>query len=301
MSFEPVLLAPEPEVEEIYPYRRVWRTAWFEVLALVGVTSVLYALTVLFGVLPRDLRDLPARAGLALLPLALWLVFSYGGERRALSPRPDLLRVLILSALVANAVAVPLEEHVFVPQRWLPGAGFGGRLLGYAATIGFTAEFLKYLVLRYTVWPRRITQRLDGIAYGLAASVGYAVVLNLRFALFTDATLLATALRVVSITLPHLAGGVIVGFFLAELWIGRTSIFWLPIGLGIASLVSGAHYAFRAIAITGSPSIVSTGSSPLLGLLLAFGLVAILFAIVAFVIASADARAQALASPRRAL
>ncbi len=300
MSFEPILLAPEPEVEEIYPYRRVWRTAWFEVLALFSVALALYVLTVFFGVLPRDLRDPLLRVGVALLPLALWLV-SYGGERRALRPRPDLLRVLVLGALVANAVAVPLEEHVFLPERWLPGAGFGGRLLGYAVTIGFTAEFLKYLVLRYTVWPRHITQRLDGVAYSLAASVGYAVVLNVRFALFTDATLVATALRVASITLPHLAVGVIIGFFLAELWIGRTAIFWLPVGLGIAAFVSGAHYAFRAIAITGSPSVAGTGSSPLLGLLLAFGLVAVLFAIFAFLIANADARTQALTSPRRAL
>ncbi len=301
MSFEPVLLAPEPEVEEIYPYRRVWRTAWSEVLVLFGVALALYALTDLFGVLPGDLRDPLLRMAVALLPLALWLVFSYGGERRALRPRPDLLRVLVLGALVANAVAVPLEEHVFLPDRWLPGAGFGGRLLGYTLTIGFTAEFLKYLVLRYTIWPRRITQRLDGIAYSLAASVGYAVVLNLRFALFTDATLQATALRVASITLPHLAVGAIIGFFLAELWIGRTAIFWLPAGLGIAAFISGAHYAFRAIAITSSPSVADTGSSPLPGLLLAFGLVAVLFAIFAFLIASADARAQALASPRRAL
>jgi RsiW-degrading membrane proteinase PrsW (M82 family) len=301
VSFEPVLLAPEPEIEEVYPYRRVWRTAWFEVLALFGVTLALYLLTTLFGVLPRDLRDPLPRIGLAVLPLALWFIFSYGGERRALRPRPDLLRVLILGALVANAVAVPLEEYVFLPQRWLPSAGFGGRLLGYAATIGFTAEFLKYLVLRYTIWPRRITQRLDGIAYGLAASVGYALVFNLRFALFTDATLVASALRVASITLPHLAAGAIVGFFLAELWIGRTAVFWLPIGLGVASLVSGLHYAFRAIAIAGSPSVVGTGSSPLLGLLLAMGLVVTVFWVFAFLISSADARAQALTSPRRAL
>ena len=78
--------------------------------------------------------------------------------------------------------------------------------------------------------------------------------LNLRFALFTDATLLATALRVASITLPHLAVGAIIGFFLAELWIGRTAIFWLPAGLGIAAFISGAHYAFRAIAITAAPA-----------------------------------------------
>jgi len=79
VSFEPVLLAPEPEIEEIYPYRRVWRTAWLEVLVLSGVALALYVLTSLLGVLPADLRDPLFRAGMALLPLALWLVFSYGG------------------------------------------------------------------------------------------------------------------------------------------------------------------------------------------------------------------------------
>jgi hypothetical protein len=101
-----------------------------------------------------------------------------------------------------------------------------------------------------------------------------------------------------SITLPHLAGGVMVGFFLAELWIARTAILWLPAGLVLAALVSGAHYAFRAIAIVGSPGVASTGSSPLLGLLLAAGFAAAIFALFAFIIASADARA-ALALSRR--
>lgn len=297
MSFAPVTIGPE-EAAEAYPYRRVWRTAWLEVIVLFLVAFALHALTEIAGVLSSSPAPTAARAMLAALPALLWFGVSYRSERRAPLPRRDLVRVLVLGALVASGIAVPLEEQLFQPDRWLPGLDFFGRLFGYATTVGFTAEFLKYLVLRYTIWPQRINQRLDGVAYGLAVSTGFATVLALRFALFTQASLAATALRMVSITLPQLGTGVIIGFFLAELWIGRTAILWLPLGLSLAALANSAHYAFRAIAITGSPGIDSTGSSPLLGLLLAAGFVALVFSLFAFLIASADTRA-ALAPSRR--
>jgi RsiW-degrading membrane proteinase PrsW (M82 family) len=291
VTFEPVLIGPEEERAEAYPYRRVWRTAWLEATALFLVAFALYALTNIAGVVSSRPASTTGRTAIAALPVLLWLTISYRSERRAIQPRPALLRVMILGALVASGVAIPLEEHLFQPERWLPGLDFFGRLLGYATTVGFAAEFLKYLVLRYSVWPQHINQRLDGVAYGLAVSVGFATVFSLRFALFTEATLSATALRMTGITLLHLATGAIVGFFLAELWVGRTAILWLPVGLTLAALVSGAHYAFRAIAIVGSPGVESTGSSPLLGLLLTAGFAAAAFSLFAFIIASADTRA----------
>ncbi len=298
MSFEPMLFGAEEEVAEAQPRQRVWRTAWLEAAALFLVAFALYALTDILGTLSPRPAPTSWRVSVAVLPALLWLILSYRAERRTRQPRPHLIAVLLLGALVASGVAVPLEEQLFQPERWLPGLDFFGRLLGYAATVGFTAEFLKYLVLRYSIWPQHISQRLDGVAYGLAVSVGFATVLSVRYALLAEATLAATALRMASITLPHLAGGVMVGFFLAELWIARTAILWLPAGLVLAALVSGAHYAFRAIAIVGSPGVASTGSSPLLGLLLAAGFAAAIFALFAFIIASADARA-ALALSRR--
>jgi RsiW-degrading membrane proteinase PrsW (M82 family) len=301
LSFEPILLAPEQEIEEIYPYRRVWRTSWQEVGVLLVAVLLIFILTDLFGVLPVDLRSPLPKVGIALLPLAAWLVFSYGGERRALIRRRGLVGMVILGGLVANGVAAPLEEHLFLPDQWLPSAGFFGRVLGYAVTVGFTGEFLKYAVLRYTIWPEHITQRLDGVAYALAVSMGYAVTLNVRAALSSDATLLATALRVASITFSHLGIGVVMGFFLAELVVGRTTVFWIPTGLSLAALLSGVYYGFRGIAIVGGLSVAGTGAAPIRGLALAFGLVTVLFTSFAFIIANADARMEALIGPREAL
>jgi hypothetical protein len=301
LSFEPILLAPEQEVEEQYPYRRVWRTSWLEVSVLLVAVLAVFALTRLVSVLPTSLSDTRLKVAMALVPLAAWLAISYWGERRALQPRRGLVQIVILGALVANGIAVPLEEHLFLPDRWLPTQSFFGRVLGYGATAGFTAEFLKYAVLRYTIWPDRIRQRLDGVAYALAASVGYAVVLNLRVALFTDDTLVATALRVASNTFSQLGIGVIMGFFLAELVVGRTPVFWLPIGLGIAALLSGVYYGFRSLTVARSISAAGSISAPIRGLALAFGLVAVLYITFAFLIESADARMEALTGRRQAL
>ncbi len=59
MSFEPILLPPEEELEESYPYRRVWRTASLEaILLLLAVVAVLI-LTSLIGALPEHSHDFP--------------------------------------------------------------------------------------------------------------------------------------------------------------------------------------------------------------------------------------------------
>jgi len=301
VSFEPILLAPEEELEEIYPYRRVWRTAWIEVSLLLIVVLALYSLTTIFEIIPADSREPLVKAGVASLPLALWLAISYRGERRALQPRPGLLGVMVLGMLVANGVAIPLEERVFVPERWLPTAGFFGRVLGYTFTIGFAAEFLKYAVLRYAVWPHRFHRRLDAMAYALAVSIGFATALNFRVALVTDATVLATALRVASTTFSHLAVGLIVAYFLVELNIGRPPIFWISAGLLLAALLSGLYYGFRGIAIVSGLSVEGTGSAPIRGLALAFGFVAVMFASIAFIVQSADSRTEALSGGRQTL
>ncbi|MBN1565650.1 MAG: hypothetical protein JXA10_17525, partial [Anaerolineae bacterium] len=99
MSFEPILLAPEEEIEEIYPYRRVWRTSWIEISSLFVAVGLIFVLNLL-GVLPALLDGGLYKTGFALLPFMLWLVVSYRAERRALQPRSNLGGMLLLGALV---------------------------------------------------------------------------------------------------------------------------------------------------------------------------------------------------------
>jgi len=298
LSFEPILLAPEEEPVEVYPYRRVWQTTWLEVLLLFVVVAFVYAATLFVDLLPVGLRDTRGKLALALLPLAAWLLISYRGERRALEPRPHLLSVLLLGALVANAVVMPLSERLFVPDRWLPPQGFFGRVLGYTFTVGFAGVFLRYAVLRYTVWETHFRQRLDAAAYALAASVGFAVILNVRYALDTDATVVATGLWVASNTFVHLATGLVIGFFLGELRVSRPPVVWMPAGLLMAAALGGLHYGFRGIAIVSGLGVGATASRPIGGLALSFALIAALLLIFAFLIQSADERQQTAAGRR---
>jgi len=301
VSFEPIVLAPEQIAEEIFPYRRVWRTAWLEVALLALIVLTVWALSDLLGVIDPATRTAPIKIGLALVPLFAWLFISYWTERRAPIPRPHLVGLLALGALSASGIMLPLEQSVFTPDRWLPTAGFFGRVLGYTFTLGVTAEFTKYLVMRYTVWPRFFTQRTDGIAYALAVSVGFATVLNLRFALQPEPTVSAVALRIASITFSQVGVGVIMGFFLAELHIGRVPVFWLPMGLFLASFLSGLYYGFRGIAIVGGLSVEGDGSAPIRGFFLALGVVILLFPSLSFIIQNADARMEALTGRRGTL
>lgn len=301
MSFEPIVLAPQEAHEEIFPYRRVWRTSSLEIALLAVVVLAIWVLSDLLGVIDPASRATPLKVGLALLPVIAWFAISYWSERRALRPRRHLVKLLALGALVASGVVLPLEQGVFTPDRWLPTAGFFGRVLGYAFTLGLAAEFGKYLVMRYTVWPGQFAQRMDGIAYALAVSVGFATIYNIRFALEPDPTVTATALRIASITFSQVAVGVIMGFFLAELRVGRVPIFWLPMGLSFAAFLSGLYYGFRGIAIVSGLSLAGTGSSPIRGFFLALGLVIVLFSILSFIIQSADARMEALTGQRGTL
>ncbi len=292
MSVRPTLLAPFDAPREVYPYRRVWRTALLEISALVALTGVIVlGIRVTHATLGDTTRHVIGVI-VALAPLALWLAISYRAERRAPQPRARLPLVVFLSALLANAIGVPLVDRLFAVDEWLPTAGALTRILGYALIAGFTMEFLKFSVLRYVVWEGQIKTRQDGIAYSLAAALGYAIVLNLNFVFDQAADPGSVALRVAGNTLSQAAIGVIVGAVLAELKLGKPTVFGLPISLGIAALLHGLFITVRAGVIVGAFSTTASGNLPAASLIAALAIVAIVFSVIGFLVRTADARAR---------
>jgi hypothetical protein len=293
VSFEPILLAPQKEEQELYPYRRVWRTAIIEIGILLFVT-VGTVLAVRFAALPiSEGQGQTIGLAYALLPLGLWVVFSYLGERRAPEPRPRLFTVAILGALVANAVGLPLVNRLLNVNEWLATAPGSSRLIGYMLTVGISQEFLKYAVVRYSVWPGAFRIRSDGVAYMLAAAIGYATVVNVDFVLNNSANPSVYALRIAEFTLTHLATSTIMGYFLAELKLTRgTSIFWMPGGLLLAALLASLSIVLRGGLVVGGIGPSSTGNTAFQGLGAAVFLVIFLFASIYFLINNADERAQ---------
>ncbi|MDQ7024789.1 MAG: PrsW family glutamic-type intramembrane protease [Anaerolineae bacterium] len=242
----PQLITPPKEEEEIYPYRRAWRSVFIETGILTILLLVFFVLFNLLGITVPQRLLLPFNLLIVLLPTLLWLVFSRVPERLVVEPRRRLLTTFVVTALVANAIGIPLLDNVLQPNDWLPLASTLNRIMGYTTTVAILQEFLKYLVIRYIVWPEYYRVRTDAIAYGAASGVAYAMVISLNY-LFQNpmATPDAIMLRVFATTTLNIVGSVIVAYGLAESQFSNALSFLLPITVLLAAIVNGIAIAMR--------------------------------------------------------
>lgn len=290
------LLTPPDEKEEIYPYRRVWWSVAVESGILFGVTILLYAATRFLGfTLPR-LILLPLNIGLALLPALLWLIFSLSRERAALEPRRRLFAVAVITALAANAIAIPFVEEVLQPARWLSLESAANRILGYTFTIGIVQEVVKYVVIRFLAWDDEFRARLDSVAYGLASAVGYATVQNLAFVLSNQVTPDIAAIQVVSNVALNFIGSLIVAYGLAEVRFDNPNPFLLTGMIALAALINGAVIPLRAGLINAGFALEGSTPNLLFGLALSAAVLIAFSVIVSFLFNAAERRAREAAA-----
>lgn len=241
----PRLITPPREEEEIYPYRRVWRSIIIENGLLITLVMILFGITFVGFSFPQSLF-LPMNIVIVLAPLVLWIAFSYLPEIRVQQPRRNLRLVLILSALVANAIGYPFIRDFLQVSDWLSLASAQDRIIGYTVSVGILQEFLKYFIIRMLVWPHELRNRYDSIAYGAATAVGYATVLNIQYILENLASPETVAIRVLGTVGMHMVGSVIVAYGLSELWFSIGNLFILPITLILAALVEGITIPLRS-------------------------------------------------------
>ena len=279
------LLSPEEDIEEIFPYRRVWRALTLEMVVFLALIIGIIIATTL-GII-EDRYQEPLSVFLTLAPFGIFYLISVRGEQRVTQPRERLVLILVMSAVVANGVAWPVIRFAFTPERWLVDSGFFTRIIGYTLTLGVLAEILKYLVLRYTVWPRRFRIRLDGIAYSVPAALGYAFIVNIQFILTEEPILSAAAVRILTNVFLHIMVGAMIGYFLGELTFGEAPFFWMPMGLGIAAFISGIFVAFRQVS-----TVSGLGSRALGSLFLVVGFAVFILGVIAFLTESADRQMQ---------
>ncbi|NDJ61206.1 MAG: PrsW family intramembrane metalloprotease [Chloroflexi bacterium] len=288
-----------PEEEVIYPYHRVWPSLALQAGGWFVITVGTYAAINFVGFVPPASLNTSITLGLLALPLFLWLIFALGAEQRVPEPRRRLLAVLIVSALVANAVGLPLIDGVFQPNRWLSLASAVDRIVGYTFTVGIVQEFLKYLVVRYIVWPDYFRTRVDAVAYGIAGAIGYATVINFQFVLTNAVPLDAAALYIFDTLTANLAGSIIVSYGFAEVRFGNPTAFLLTITIALAALVNGALIPLRAGLVNADFffnldvfSLQVSAPSPLLGLGLSAAAAVGVVVVVAFLYANAERRAR---------
>lgn len=285
------VLITRRETRDDYPYRRIWRTALTECALLVAVCLAVYFADRIIGFRPRGALRQGINIALAVFPLLLWLIISFRVENLMREPRRGLLIVLGLSMLGANAIGVPLLDRALDLDSWLTNTTGTTRILGYTLTQGLVQQFIQYASVRYSVWETNIEKRTDGIAYMMAAAVGYAVVLNLNYVFDNDASSSAVALRVIELTLAQYAISPIIGYALWGLKFVPT-VTGMPISLISAALLTALTVNFRGSFILGGISATSSGSNPLQGIgFVAFLLIAT-FISYNFIVNNADERAR---------
>lgn len=290
------LLTPPDEIEEIYPYRPVWLSLALESAILFTVTTALYAAIQLIGVsLPRALIQ-PLNFLLALLPALLWLFFSVWRERFAPEPRRRLITVALITALAANAVAVPFIHNVVQPERWLPLASSTNRIIGYTFTVGIIQEVLKYVIVRYLAWDNEYRVRLDSVAYALASAVGYATVLNLNFVFSNTTSPEISAIQVMDNVVLNFIGSLIVAYGLAEVRFDNPNPFLLTSMIALAALINGAVTSLRAGLVNAGFSLEGSTPGLLFGIVLSAGILIAIGLIVSFLFNAAERRAREAAA-----
>lgn len=278
---KPRLITPPREEEEIFPYRRAWRSVFIESGILIILMLLIFVVFNFSGIALSGTNLRLVNILLALIPTVLWLVFSRIPENRAVEPRRRLLTVFTVTALVANAVGLPLLRSVFETESWLPLQSPVFRILGYMATMGILQEFLKYLVIRYVVWPAYYRVRLDAVAYGAASAVAYALVVSLDYVLSNpQAAPDVVMLRVFATWAVHMVGSLVVAFGLSETLFSHAIAFFLPMMMLLAALLSGLAVAMRASFMNAPLSITISAQREIFGL--AFSLVIYLAGLAVF-------------------
>ena len=273
--------------------QRIWEAALLECGVLLGMALFLQSLA---PALPDALRTLPNLL-LALVPALLWLGNSWwrGGYRPPI--RSAAFGCLLVTGLVCNALCLPLIEHVYEVQRWLPLESAINRIIGYSFSVGLTQALALWLVVRYSVPRRDLEVRLDMLVCCRAAAVGYAVVAGLDNALDVRPTLSAQAFTVFNTTVALNCVAIILAYALAELYFRRNLYLLLPMSItAFAAFVSGSAIPLVAgFSNADISSLQPVGrTSPLLGSLYSLGLLLMTWTVFRFLFANAGSGANAV-------
>ena len=250
--FDNRIIAP-PTEDEIYPYHRVWRSISIQVGIMTLIAVVIIFLGEIFAVQLDRPINLIVSGILIFAPVILWIAFSVFPENFVLEPRSNLITVAIISGLAASAIGIPLVEEFFQIDRWLPLESALQRILGFTFTVGIVDSALKFIIIRYIVFPQNLRMRTDTIAYCVASAIGYSFVVSLQMIFEIQPTYSISMLYIFSNYAIQLASSMFIAYGLSETYFNNPIPIVLPV-----SIVSGAFF----VGIT-SPLVSGLMNSPL--------------------------------------
>ncbi len=252
----------------------IWRPIVFQAAGLAGFTLLLVlAGASISAVAPREFQGETAWA-LVALPLALWLFLSLRPEFRVARPRRPLLGVAVASALLASAIGLPLLEDFFRVDQWLPLESVVQRLIGYSLTAGMIDACLKFLALRYIVYPQSFRQRGDAVVYAFAGALGYSLVMSLMSIARIQPTWDTAAITLLTHFTAQVASSLFIALGLAESCFGDAYPLTLPLHVVAAALFTGLALTLAGGLQSGTLTTAGAFDRPLFAL---GALVAVLF------------------------
>ena len=180
----------------------------------------------------------PAGIFLAIVPAAIWLVAFNPLDQTEPEPKRLVVGVFVLGLLLAAAIGQPIIRDLFQVQDWLDTSpGHGNCRLGPHYWLR-VQEYLKYAVIRYTVfYEPEFDERIDGLIFGAAVGLGYATFLNLRFVLdHTGVNLGVGAVTISVVALAHASFSGVMGYFVGRARFEKMgALLAAPLGLIVAA------------------------------------------------------------------
>ncbi len=263
--FDSRIIAP-PTEEEIYPYRRVWRSITLQVGTMIVLTVSLLLLGEIFGLRFDKTLNLILSGILIFVPVILWLFFSILPERFVLEPRVNLITVAVMSGLAGSAIGIPLVEEFFQIDRWLPLESALQRILGFTFTMGIVDSALKFIVLRYIVFPQHLRLRTDTIAYCVASAIGYSFVVSLHSISDIQPSYSIAILYIFSNYTIQLASSVFIAYGLSETYFNNALPVALPASIVFSALIVGIISPLSSGLMNGALSTTGNADNPLFSL-----------------------------------
>ena len=261
----------ERHYTKVSQYRpSAWRAGLGLIVGQVAFVLLVELLLTLFKPTLTGWSLLIAGLVLAVVPALIWLVFFYQQDRLEPEPKGYVISVFVLGALLAQAVGLPLINDVFAVSDWLSNNTWVN-ILGSILVIGVAHEFLKYVAVRYSIYPSpEFDERADGVVYGTAAGLGYATMLNINYVLVNGGVdLRAGVIRIVITALAHASFAGLSGYFLGRAKFEDEPVWWLPSGVALAATLNGLFTYLRGEITTTGLTLSGGGFNPWPGLILA--------------------------------
>lgn len=268
----------------------VWRRISLQLFIVALISGAIVVAVAVFGLQPG--REFERVGGLALVatPPLLWLALSVLPEYQYARPRRRLIGVAVVSALSASAIGLPVVEEFFRVDQWLPLQSAAQRMLGYGLTAGLVDTGIKFVVLRYLVYPQALRVRGDAIAYAFASAIGYSFFLSLAVVLRLEPTLGFAALYVLGNLVVQLASVLFVALGIIESYFSDAFPLILPANLLIAAFSSGIVTSLTAGVMSGPMSTAGSSARPLFALAILLVSMILALALVYFLYSNSERR-----------